>query len=191
MIGQLTGKPSSYTSDSLIINVRGVGYQVFLPSSLHQRLLQKHKVTLFIHTHVRDDTLDLYGFPSLESLNLFQLIINISGIGPKIAIALIDHGVEAITSAVAKADIDFFTAIPRLGKKNAQKIIIELKPKLGDLEALDLIGETSETKQAIEALISLGFTQKQAKQALKQVSTSDDNLETRITKAIKYLGQNK
>ncbi len=189
MIGQLTGKPVSHTSDALVLDVRGVGYKVFTSPKLLSSALQLDKLTLFTHTHVRDDTLDLYGFESLENLKLFQLIINISGIGPKIAIALMDKGADSISSAVSKADVDFFTAIPRLGKKNAQKIIIELKPKLGDLEDLDLIGDTPDTKEVLEALVGLGFTKAQAKKALDQSSTKDDSIEDKIKAAIKYLGQ--
>ncbi len=189
MIGQLTGKPISHTSDALVLDVRGVGYKVFTSPKLLASALQLPKLTLFTHTHVRDDTLDLYGFEFLEDLKLFQLIINISGIGPKIGVLLMDKGVPEITSAVSKADVDFFTLVPRLGKKNAQKIIIELKPKLGDLEDLDLVGDSPDTKEAFEALISLGFTKKQAKIALDQSSQKDDSIETKITNAIKYLGK--
>ncbi|MBU1085719.1 MAG: Holliday junction branch migration protein RuvA [Candidatus Beckwithbacteria bacterium] len=188
MIGQLTGKPIAHTPNALVLDVRGVGYKVFVSPKLHQQALQLDKLTLFTHTHVRDDTLDLYGFMSLEDLKLFQLIINISGIGPKIAIALMDKGVENISSAISKADVDFFTAIPRLGKKNAQKIIIELKPKLGDLEDLDLLGESSETVEAIEALAGLGFNKNKASQALREITKPDDSIEDKIKKAIKYLG---
>lgn len=189
MIGQLTGKPISHTSDALVLDVRGIGYKIFTSPKLHQRLLQLSKVTLFTHTHVRDDTLDLYGFKSLEDLKLFQLIINISGIGPKIGILLMDKGADQISSAVSKADVDFFTSVPRLGKKNAQKIIIELKPKLGDLEDLDLVGDSPETKEALEALVGLGFSKQKAKIALDQSSKPDHSIEDKIKAAIKYLGK--
>ena len=188
MIAQLTGKPISHTPGTIVLQTRGVGYKVFLPPSLPPKLLKQLKVTLYIHTYVRDDTLALYGFTSLEELQLFELIINISGIGPKIAINLLDKGVEPINSAVSQADVDFFTSIPRLGKKNAQKIIIELKPKLGDLQDLDLTGETPETLETLDALISLGFTKKEARQALKNIDTQLP-LEAKITQAIKNLGK--
>lgn len=189
MISQLTGKPLAHTPGIIILQVRGVGYKVFLPPSLAPKLLKQPKATLFIHTYVRDDTLALYGFQSLAELQLFEVIISISGIGPKIAIALMDKGVEAINSAITKADVDFFTSISRLGKKNAQKIIIELKPKLGDLQDLDLAGESPQTQEAITALTSLGFTKRESRQALKQISHPDDTLETKITQAIRYLGK--
>jgi len=191
MIASLSGKPKPHTSTSIIINVRGVGYKVFTPPTLLNSLLKKDSVDLFIYTHVRDDTFDLYGFQSIEELQLFELIINISGIGPKIGISLMDKGVEAISSAVAKADVDFFTSIPRLGKKNAQKIIIELKPKLGDLEDLDLAGDSAEETEALNALVGLGFTKKEARFALRQISDPSHTVEDKITQAIKYLGTNK
>ena len=190
MIGQLTGEPKQLTSDSIIINVNGVGYLVFTPPTFQAKIIKEKSITtIFTHTHVKEDALDLYGFSSLEDLKLFKLLINISGIGPKIAITLIDKGVEAITTAVSKADIDFFTSVKRLGKKNAQKIIIELKPKLGDLNELDLLGESPETKEAIDALTGLGFNKNKANLALKEVSKEGDSVEEKIKKAIKYLGQ--
>lgn len=188
MIGSLTGKPTAHHPGAIVLKVRGVGYKVFVPPSLPQKLLKQPSVTLFIHTYVRDDTLNLYGFQSLAELQLFELIISISGIGPKIAIALLDQGVDSINSAISKADVDFFTSIPRLGKKNAQKIIIELKPKLTDLQDLDLAGDSPETLETLDALISLGFTKKEARLALKNIDP-DLPLEAKITQAIKNLGK--
>jgi Holliday junction DNA helicase RuvA len=188
MIAKLTGKPERLTADAIIIDVGGVGYKVFVANNLKA---DGETVSLFIHTHVREDSLDLYGFASGEALQLFKLIINISGIGPRTGMMLLSQGVEAVTAAVAKADVDFFTSIPRLGKKNAQKIIIELKPKLGDLAALDLAGDSSETKDAINALVNLGFRPKEVREALKQVSRPTDDMDTKIKAALKYLGKNK
>lgn len=186
MIGKLTGKVERLTNDSIIVDVNGVGYKVFVTAGLP---VGEAETVLFIHTHVREDSLDLYGFLSKEELQLFKLLINVSGIGPRTGMLVLNHGVEAITAAVAKADVDFFTGIPRLGKKNAQKIIIELKPKLGDLTALDLTGESPDTKEAISALISLGFKPKEAGEALRQAG--EGNIDSRIKSALKYLGKNK
>lgn len=184
MIGKLTGKPERLTADSIIVDAGGVGYKVFVTAGVQ---FSQESITLFIHTHVREDTLDLYGFLTQEELQLFKLVINISGIGPRTGMLLLNQGVGAITSAVASADVDFFTSIPRLGKKNAQKIIIELKPKLGDLTALDLAGETSETKDAINALVNLGFKPREAREALRQAQGED--LDSRIRSALKNLGK--
>ena len=184
MIAKLTGKPESLTPGSIILDVAGVGYKVFVSANLPSGAGQ---LSLFIHTHVREDSLDLYGFLTKEELQLFKLVINISGIGPRTGILLLDQGVEAVMAAIAKADVDFFTSIPRLGKKNAQKIIIELKPKLGDLTALDLTGESSETKDAINALVSLGFKSKEAREALRQAEGV--NLDEKIKSALKNMGK--
>lgn len=184
MIAKLTGKVERLTADSIIVDVNGVGYKVFVPGSIGTAA---DNVCLFIHTHMRDDALDLYGFASREELELFKLIINIAGIGPRTGLLLLGQGVGAVTAAVAKADVDFFSGIPRLGKKNAQKIIIELKPKLGDLAELDLAGENSETRDAINALVGLGFKPKEARAALRQAETGD--LDARIKAALKSLGK--
>lgn len=191
MIGQLTGIASRFNISSVIVQVGGVGYRVFVaPKTIGKATKNNKKTDLYIYTHVREDTLDLYGFLSKEELGLFEMIIAISGIGPKTGLNLLDKGVDEITEAVKKADVDFFVQIPRLGKKNAQRLIIELKPKLGDIEALDLRADSPETNQALDALVGLGFTKKEGSRALRQIPTSLD-LEAKITKALKYLGTKK
>lgn len=184
MIAKLTGKAEMLDRDSIILEVSGVGYQVRVP----QKLIQKLPSTLFIYSHIRDDAFDLYGFLTKEELQLFKLIISVSGVGPKTGIALIDKGVEAITQAISRADVDFFTTVPRLGHKNAQKIIIDLKSKLGGLKDLDLTSDTSETKEAINALIGLGFSKNEAREALNQVADLP-TLDAKISQAIKLLGK--
>src|SRR3989344_5993315 len=188
MIAYLTGLAESLGADALMIKVGGIGYKVFVPAKSRQGLRADQPISVYVHTHVREDALDLYGFATLDELKLFELIINVSGIGPKTGLLLLNFGVDEITVAVSKADLDFFTAIPRLGKKNAQKIIIELKPKLGDLEDLNLADESPETNQALQALVGLGFSKKEAIAALRQ-SPADLDLELRISTALKYLGQ--
>ena len=116
MIARLIGKPERLTPDAIIVDIGGVGYKVFVTAGTP---IGDGLITLFIHTHVREDALDLYGFVTREELQLFKLVINISGIGPRTGMLLLNQGVGAITSAVSKADVDFFTSIPRLGKKNA------------------------------------------------------------------------
>ncbi|OIP04278.1 Holliday junction DNA helicase RuvA [Candidatus Beckwithbacteria bacterium CG2_30_44_31] len=184
MIAKLTGKPEILDNQSIILDVNNVGYKIFFNPKPNQPLPS----TLFIHTHVKDDALDLYGFIAKDELQLFKLLISVSGIGPKTGINVMDKGVEAITQAVSKGDVDFFTTVPRLGRKNAQKIIIELKSKLGGLKDLDLTSDTSETKDAITALISLGFSRSEAREALNQVF-DQPTLEAKISQAIKLLGK--
>lgn len=184
MIAKLTGKPEILDHQSIILEVNGIGYKVFFNRKPNQSL----PLTLFIHTHVKDDVFDLYGFISKEELQLFKLLISVSGIGPKTAINVIDKGVEAITQAVSKGDVGFFTTVPRLGRKNAQKIIIELKSKLGSLTELDLSVDSSETTDAISALVTLGFSKNEARTAIA-AAPGNQSLEQKISFAIKYLGK--
>lgn len=184
MIAKLTGKPEILSSDALIMEVNGVGYKVFV----NKNLIQALPSVLYIHTQIREDAFDLYGFLTAADLQLFKLIISVSGIGPKTGLNLMEKGAEAIKQAVMKADVDFFLTVSRLGRKNAQKIIIDLKSKLGSLKELDLTSDSGESKEVMNALISLGFNRQEAKEALNQVS-DQPTLETKISTAIKLLGK--
>lgn len=189
MIGALQGKIFTVARNPLVLMVAGVGYSVFVPNKLISKLTRDTNITLFIHTHVRDDALDLFGFPTLEELDLFNLLLGVSGVGPKTALAVIDQGVDEVISAVSVSDVEFFTSIPRLGKKNAQKIIIELKGKLGSIRELDLTGETeNETREILEALTGFGFEKSEALSVLKKISRKAP-LEQRLREALKYLAK--
>ena len=121
---------------------------------------------------------------------MFKLLLTVSGIGPKTALTIIDRGVPAVTGAVQKSDVDFFTTIPRLGKKNAQKIIIELKQKLGSITDLDLSEYTSsETKEILDALSSMGFARIEAIQVIKTLPSDLTTLEQKIRYCLKELGK--
>src|SRR4030042_77742 len=116
MIGFLSGTVREKYLSSIIIDVGGVGYIVHVPDHLTAKLPVRSSCELYIHTHVREDALDLYGFLTKEELRLFELLLTVSGIGPKTGLMVIDHGVTAIQKAVSDADVDFFTTIPRLGR---------------------------------------------------------------------------
>lgn len=124
MIGSLNGIIDYQEASSIIIDVNGVGYKVLVPVSMPLSL--GDKVKLFIHTHVREDLLELYGFKEVQDLKLFEYLISVSGVGCKTALGVFSVGSRAeIIKAIIGNDVGFFTAVPRLGKKNAQKIIIE------------------------------------------------------------------
>ena|SRR5260221_3125425 len=187
MIGFLSGILLSRSDPILIINVHGVGYKVYAS----QDVLVKHKlqdaITVYIHTHVREDALELYGFSDEQSLQLFELLISVSGIGPKTAIGIFAIGTkDTILGAIRKADVDFFTGVPRLGKKNAQKIIIELKSKLGAVEELDLAEGESDI---VMALASFGFSPDEARRALREIGDKGKTTEEKIKLALKSLGR--
>lgn len=188
MIGFLSGKIHIKLIDSIILLVNGVGYRVFVPPNVYASLVLSTPTDLFIHSHIREDAFDLYGFKSIEELTLFNLLLTISGIGPKTAMLVIDKGVEKVQNAIMKADVDFFTSIPRLGRKNSQKIIIELKNKLGSINELNLLGESSEMIEATEALQSMGYTKQEAISALRSCPETEESLEQKIKYALRNIG---
>src|SRR5574341_1726526 len=115
MIGMLTGTIARSGQNPIIIDVHGVGYAVSVPPRLLSQLTHDSKQIFHVYTHVADDALDLYGFPGEEELLLFKLLLTVSGIGPRTALAVVDRGVAEIRKAVTTSDVDFFTTIPRLG----------------------------------------------------------------------------
>lgn len=191
MIGYLSGKIKDKFLTSIILLVGGVGYEVLISSSTHHSINIGESLELYTYTHVREDVLALYGFKTKEELFLFNLLLGVPGIGPKTGLLVIDKGVEKVKLAIAKADVDFFSLIPRLGRKNSQKIIIELKNKLGGLTELDLTSESSETLEAIEALQAIGYTKPQAINILRTVPESATTTEEKIKFALKNSGKKK
>ncbi len=190
MIGALRGIADTPVTNPLLLMVGGVGYRVAVPEHILKDIRRDEPVTLYTHTYVREDALDLYGFPTREELALFELLLSVSGIGPRTSLAIIDRGVTSVRQAIATADVSFFTTIPRLGKKNAQKIIIELKSKLGSIEELDLTSEErGETKDILDALVSMGFANKEAMEAIKKLRATDASTEERLRQALKYLSK--
>ncbi len=190
MIGMLSGKIYTQHKNPIIIDIKGVGYAVYVPDRLRAKLTLHQKVSLSIHTHVTDDAMTLYGFGNDDELLLFELLLTVSGIGPRTSLAIIDRGAVAIQKAITDSDVDFFTTIPRLGKKNAQKIIIELKSKLGSVKELDLAGESDgETKELLEALQSMGFDRKEVASAIKKLDPTLSTIEQKIRHALKLLGK--
>ncbi len=192
MIAYLSGTIHSKGSNYLIImTAGGVGYKVSAPSEIFRNTIIGEKYNLFIYTHVKEDALDLYGFAKQEDLTLFEMFLGVSGIGPKTALSIFGNGKsDKIKEAVVKGDVGFFTSIPRLGTKNAQKIIIELRPKLSNLNNLiDLSEESGETKEIIDALKSFGFSPAEAKEALRSIKDIQGDTSVKIKAALKFLGK--
>jgi Holliday junction DNA helicase RuvA len=188
MIGLLKGKIYSKHNNSVILLTGGVGYLVFLGDGVISNIKPDEEKIFFIHTHVREDVLDLYGFESPEQKKLFEILLSISGIGPKTALAISDKDIRQITMAVKRSDVDFFTSVPRLGKKNAQKIIIELKSKLKDSEEFTFENESEDTTGMATALQSMGFDMKEIKRVLFKLDNSLP-IEDKLRQALKQLGK--
>jgi len=197
MIGSIKGKIILKTEKFLIVDVSGVGYKInvssdtlFKVDALRLRLGQNDTPILFwIHTHVREDALDLYGFLDHKELEFFEMLINVSGIGPKSALAILGiTSIETLRKAIGTGDTSYLTKISGIGKKTAEKIVIELRDKIAD-KMKDEKGGNSlrDDLDSLEALKSLGYSQSEAREALKKVPT-DLNTNAKIREALKILG---
>ncbi|MDO8621030.1 MAG: Holliday junction branch migration protein RuvA [Candidatus Levybacteria bacterium] len=191
MIGFLKGEVFLREGNSIILDVKGVGYKVLAASDVLARANKGVSLELFIYTHVREDNISLFGFLESLDLKLFENLIGISGIGPKTAMAIFSTGTRnTITNAIIKGDVDFFTSVPRLGHKNAQKIIIELKNKFGGDGEIDLLGyDSKDNKEIISGLESFGFSKKEAINAIREIDKKDGSVEEKIRLALKFLGR--
>src|SRR3989344_1418917 len=174
MIGFLNGKIDLLQRPNVIIDVNGVGYKVLVSENVYKNLTVGQKIKIFTYTYVRDDALELFGFLEIDDLKLFESLLTVSGIGPRTALNIFSFGErQNIIEAIVKGDSLFFTSVPRLGTKNAQRIIIELKNKMGGDGLVDLSGkDLIENTEAIEALrnLELGLsTEEKIKQALKSL----------------------
>ncbi|MBP7768629.1 Holliday junction branch migration protein RuvA [Candidatus Woesebacteria bacterium] len=186
MIAFLSGKPIRDGS-TLLVLVNGVGYAVHVGAQLFATAPQQESIELYIYTHVREEALELYGFANQMDKNLFLLLLSVSGIGPKTALQIADHGAAQITAAVQNANVSFFTSIPRVGKKMGQKIIIDLKSKLGSLKELKIGGFSEHEQLIVDAVVALGFEEQRVMEALEGESVGELSVEAAIKRVLKKL----
>ncbi|MBI2618279.1 Holliday junction branch migration protein RuvA [Candidatus Kaiserbacteria bacterium] len=189
MIAQLKGSVSAHGVDYAILDVSGVGYLVHTTREAAILLSkQKKEVVLWTHLAVREISLDLYGFLTEREMSFFEMLISVSGIGPKSALAIMNlEAVETLSSAIIQGDTTYLTKVSGIGRKSAEKIVIELRDKmttLGDGETGIHSGDT----EAIEALLSLGYSKKEAREALRSVPKDIKDTGKRLTHALKTLG---
>lgn len=191
MIGFLKGEVFFKEGDYIILDVKGVGYKVLAARDVLEKAHKGAALELFIYTHVREDNISLFGFLESADLKLFENLIGVSGIGTKTAMNIFSIGDRSqIISAITSADTSFFKSVPRLGQKNAQKIIIELKNKFGGIAELDLSGEDmSGSEDVMSALKGFGFTSKEINDAIRKVRKNGQEAAETIKLALKYLGK--
>lgn len=186
MIGRISGHVIKRSRNCLIVDVGGVGYKVFVPTGTLSRLAEGESIQLFTHLYVREDILALYGFESERELSLFENLISISGVGPKMALGILSSAsVKEIEAAVVGGDASLFLSVSGIGKKNAHRIIIDLQAKLGGLKDLDL-ADWEAKREVLEALKSLGYTAKEVREVIRDVD-SNLPLEVQIKEALKKL----
>jgi Holliday junction DNA helicase RuvA len=174
VISRLRGTPAGRSPEGLVLDVGGVGYLVAATSSALGRADGAREVTLETYLHVREDALQLYGFADSAERELFVSLLGVSGIGPKVALAVVSSAASSeLRRAIVLGDAARFQAIPGIGKKTAERIVLELKEKLGSEDVVVLPGGTAPASAshlvARDALVELGFTITEAEQALARV----------------------
>jgi Holliday junction DNA helicase RuvA len=185
MIARLTGRPSQRDEQALVLDVGGVGYLVNCTRSALRKARKADEVTLETYLHVREDALQLYGFAEVEELELFEHLLSVSGVGPKVALAIVSGSTPSeLRHAIAVDDTARFQAIPGIGKKTAQRVVLELKEKLGADGVEIPVPAGKEDALAREALLELGYSISEAEKAL---SDTDPDLpaEERVRQALK------
>jgi len=189
MIGFLEGKIELSNDKYLIINVNGVGYKIFISLSTFKNLPEKgQKVKLHTYLYVREDKMNLYGFLNQEELEFFEMLVSISGIGPKGALAVLTvASVKNLKKAIASGESEILTKVSGIGKKMAEKIVLELKNKI---ENVFEEGEKGyHDNEAIDALVTLGYKLSEAREVLSKVPEDIKEVGQRIKEALKVLGK--
>ena len=175
MIARLRGKLAEKEPARVVIDVGGVGYEVFIPTTTFTAMPNAGaEVSLDIHTHVREDALSLYGFSSRQERRVFERLISISGIGPKLAVTILSGGsVEGLVGAIRRGDLARLTSIPGVGKKTAERIVVELKDKLQEFteEPAKPVVETD----VLSALENLGYSRPMAEAAVRRATNGDED----------------
>ena len=186
MIGSLRGTIIDRGVQSALLEVQGVGYRVMMSPSLLSSVQQNASVFLYIHEVIREDAHDLYGFLKQNEMDLFLQLLSVSGVGPKVAMTISSIGsAEMVQKAITSGDVDTLTSVPGVGKKTAQKIVLELRGKLVD-EVSDTEGEDGEV---VSALQSLGYSVQDARAALKKLPNDIKDVSTRLREALKHLSR--
>jgi Holliday junction DNA helicase RuvA len=191
MIGTLKGTIEYREDPYVIVDVHGVGYKVLVPVTVLSKISGLGEaIKLYTYTHVREDVLELYGFSDPSDLKLFEYLISVSGVGCRTASGIFSVGDRSqIINAIVGNDVAFFTSVPRLGKKNAQKIIIELKNKIGGGTDLDLSEDSAGSTEILAALKTFGFSTSESQGAIRALDGKGETVEEKIRLALKYLGK--
>jgi len=185
MIGFIEGKIEFSNDKYLIVNVNGVGYKIFISLSTFKNLPEKDKkVKLYTYLYVREDKMHLYGFLNQEELEFFELLVSISGIGPKGALGILTvASVKALKKAIASGESDILTKVSGVGKKIAEKVVLELRNKV------DSVDNISFDNEAIDALVALGYRLSEAREALSKIPEDIKDIGEKVKQALKVLSK--
>jgi len=192
MIAFLTGRIAEKGLSHCVLDVHGVGYRVSMStSSLAALPSEGDEVTVLTHMHLREDEVSLFGFENAEEKSLFERLITVSGVGPKVALAaLSSYAPASLIEAIAREDVAVISSVSGIGKKTAQRIILELKDKLGvpDLSATPAGVSVDAAAEARDALLSMGFSAAEAASALKGYEGGPADTNALLKHALRRLG---
>ena len=187
MIAHLKGKILKTTAKGIILQTGDIGYLVFLTQPSLEAAVENSNTQFFIHHHVKEDISNLYGFDTFEQLEFFVKLISISGIGPRIGLEILSIPEDQVKSAILNEDQAFICKVPGIGKKTAQRIIIELKDKIDPIHLNRSHKSVKEpNNEALDALIKLGYQRKDVIQTLKDIPTDIIQTENIITYFLKH-----
>ena len=190
MIARITGEVVEITEKYLIVEVAGIGYKVYVTADVFANIHLGKKTTFHTYQVVREDALDLYGFSSPDEQAFFEMLISVSGIGPKSALGILGMAnIETLKQAIATGDTGYLTKVSGIGRKTAEKIVIELRDKLrSHANTKEGHGTLRMESDVVEALKALGYSQNEARDALKEVGEEIVGTNARIKEALKILG---
>lgn len=202
MIDFVRGQVAHLESDYVVLDVQGIGYRIYCPNPYVFAAMNDQATTVYTHHHVREDAILLYGFPTREEQRLFRKLIEVSGIGPRVALGILSGGQpDHVVAAIQQENISFLTKLPGIGKKTAQRMILDLKDKLDGLGGPSLFDEPVNMKEtdggmnpgwpeAREGLKALGYTDAELDrvwQQLKDSVTPAEEVDSVMKKALKLL----
>ena len=189
MIATLRGEVSQIEDNAIILEVGGVGLRVFVPATLRTRLKAGEAAFLYTHLVVREDALTLYGFESQADRELFNILLGVDGVGPKVALSVLSTmTLDAVQRAVFADEADLLSRVPGVGKKTAQKMALHLKDKLKPTDALAKVAAMSDKdSEVLAALTSLGYSVVEAQAAIQSIAKdAPDDVEDRLRLALQY-----
>jgi Holliday junction DNA helicase RuvA len=193
MIGYLKGKLISSKPTQVLLDVNGVGYEIRISINTFERINGKESVSLFIHTNVKEDAITLFGFYSEAEKEMFELLILISGVGPKSALGLLSGiSIDELKQAIITGNVARLTAVPGIGTKTAERLILELKNKVKDIKEEGIIHTIpSLQKEAVAALTTLGYNPASSEKAVNKIlsESPDCGLEELIKRSLKELNK--
>ena len=169
MIARIRGRPLAWDAEGLVVDVGGVGYRLYATPSAVRLADGVDEVSLHTHLHVRDDAMQLFGFANADERELFEQLLSVSGVGPKVALAIVSgYTPGELKRAIVREDADLFQTIPGIGKKTAQRVVLELKEKITPLAAVEAphLGAGDGHVVARDALVELGYSLAEAEQRL-------------------------